>query len=98
MFKIILTLALAWQSSIIPPVLSLVPDNERGLRPLIGVAGAASVGSTLDLGFDVQQVAIPSNHDYILATTSQSNWPILLTITGGRVAMRPIDVQRTECE
>src|SRR5438552_811758 len=55
--------------SVTLPVLGFVLDQSGGLRPLIGVAGAASVGDPLGLGFSVVQAAMPPNHDYILAST-----------------------------
>lgn len=70
-------------ASVAPPVLGYVVDSAHQVRPVIGVVGAASVGNSIDLGFDVTQAAVPPNHDYILATADGSNWPILLQVSGG---------------
>src|ERR1051325_6004744 len=48
------------------PVLGFVLDQSGGLRPVMGIAGSASVGSPLNLGFSVAQAAVPANHDYVL--------------------------------
>jgi len=73
------------------PVLSFVLDNTHRLRPLIGIVGAASIGSALDLDFDVVQAAIPPGHDYVLAMTNASTWPLLLQVHGGTITVRSID-------
>src|SRR5215470_6445925 len=49
------------------PVLGFVLDQSGGLRPVMGITGAASVGAPLNLGFSIAQAAMPPSHDYILA-------------------------------
>lgn len=73
------------------PVLTFLQDNSGGLRPLIGIAGSASVGAPLDLGFGILQAAIPPDHDYVLATSNQSNWPLWLQVRDDTVTVRSID-------
>src|SRR5262245_49142550 len=68
--------------SVTLPVLGLITDSSNGLRPLIGVAGSASIGRTLELGFNVTQAAIPPGNDYVLAMTPDRGWPLLLQIRG----------------
>jgi len=70
------------------PVLGFTLDQSGALRPLIGVAGAASVGAPLDLGFQVVSAAVPPNHDYILATTTPGNWPMLLQVRDNTITVR----------
>ena len=87
---------LVWaQGSAIPagsvsqPTLGFVVDGTHHLRPMIGVAGAASIGSALDVGMDVIQAAVPPAHDYILATGSAGSWPMMLQLRGGAITMQP---------
>lgn len=71
------------------PVLSFIPDNAYGIRPLFGIPGSASIGAAMNLGFDVVRAEIPSGNDYILAMTRDSNWPLLLQLRGDGIAIRP---------
>ncbi len=70
------------------PVLGFTLDQAGALRPLIGIAGAASVGAPLDLGFQVVSAAVPPNHDYILATATTGSWPMLLQIRDNTITVR----------
>jgi len=76
--------------SVTLPVLGFVLDQSGELRPLIGVAGAASIGDPLGLGFPVVQAAMPPNHDYILATTDNGSWPFLLQVRGNTITVQPV--------
>jgi hypothetical protein len=67
------------------PVLTYIVDNASQVRPVIGIAGAASVGPALNLGFGVTQAAVPPAHNYVVATPQGSNWPILLQLQNGAV-------------
>jgi hypothetical protein len=78
--------------SVTLPVLGFVLDQTGALRPLVGIAGSASVGTPLDLGFGIVRAAIPPHHDYILAMTPDSNWPVLLQIRGNTITIRGTDV------
>jgi hypothetical protein len=73
------------QALIARPILTFVLDSSHQLRPLVGIPGSASIGTPVDLGFEVTQAVIPPDHDYILAATSQSDWPVLLNVRGGTV-------------
>jgi hypothetical protein len=77
--------------SVTLPVLGFVLDQSGGLRPLTGIAGAASIGDPLGLGFSVVQAAVPPNHDYILASTGNGSWPVLLQVRGNTIAVQPLD-------
>ena len=79
-------------ASVGPPMLTFVVDGALGLRPVIGVPGAASIASALNLGFDVVRASVPPGNDYILAMTGESNWPRLLQIRGGTITVQPTDV------
>jgi hypothetical protein len=70
-------------ASVTQPALSYVVDSGHQVRPLIGIVGAASVGNPADLGFDVTQAAVPPAHDYVIALSPGSNWPILLQVSAG---------------
>src|SRR5438105_2052773 len=73
------------------PVLGFTLDQAGALRPLIGIAGAASVGAPLDLGFPVVSAAVPPDHDYILATTTTGSWPMLLQVRDNTITVRSSD-------
>ena len=77
--------------SISLPVLGFVLDQSGGLRPVMGIAGSASVGSPLNLGFSVAQAAMPATHDYILAMTGTSAWPVLLQVRGNTISVRRLE-------
>ena len=86
------------------PVLGFVTDGAGGLRPLIGIAGSASVGAPLNLGFEIVGAAIPPDHDYILAMTRDGNWPRLLHVRGNTIAVQSnvsffnnLEAQQDEC-
>jgi hypothetical protein len=86
------------------PVLGFALDQTGALRPLIGIAGSASVGAPLDLGFGIVRAAIPPNHDYVLAMTPDTNWPLLLQVHGNTITIRTkdsffnnIDAQPADC-
>src|SRR5438552_11884561 len=81
--------------SISLPVLGFVLDQSGGLRPVMGIAGSASVGSPLNLGFSVAQAAMPASHDYILAMTGNSAWPVLLQVRGNTIAVRAMGSSTT---
>jgi hypothetical protein len=75
-------------ASVALPVLGFVLDQSGGLRPVVGLTGSASVGAPLNLGFSVVQAAMPPSHDYILAMTSNSAWPVLLQVSGNTITVR----------
>jgi hypothetical protein len=77
--------SIAQQPSIARPIMTFVLDSSHQLRPLLGIPGSAAVGTPVDLGLDITQAAMPPNHDYILAATSQSSWPALLRVNGNSV-------------
>ena len=72
------------------PVMTYVPDQAGTLHPLLGIAGAASLGSALNAGFGIRQVYIPPAHDYLLATIDGSSWPALVRIHDGNVTAQSI--------
>src|SRR5436853_7264737 len=63
-------------ASVSLPVLGFVLDQAGGLRPLVGIAGSASVGAPLDHGVVIVRAAIPANPDYIIAVTADIKWPL----------------------
>jgi hypothetical protein len=73
------------------PLLGFLLDGARALRPVIGIPGAASVADAVNLGFDISQAEIPPGHAYILATTSQSEWPLWIQVRAGTMTIRPMD-------
>lgn len=75
--------------SVTLPVLGFVSDQAGGLRPLIGVTGAASIGDPLALSFPVARAVMPPNHDYILAITSNGSSAVLLQVRGNTITVQP---------
>jgi hypothetical protein len=73
------------------PVLGYTLDQSGGLRPIIGIAGAASVGAALNLGFPVISASVPASHDYILATAAPGSWPTLLQFRDNTITARSFD-------
>src|SRR5207248_4490799 len=78
-------------ASLTLPILTFVPDSTGGLRPLLGIAGAASVGAALDLGFSIAAAVTSPGHDYILATAADIRRPLLLQLHDGRMTVRSFD-------
>ena len=76
--------------SVTLPVLGFVLDQSSGLRPVIGITGSASVGAPLNLGFPVVQAAMPASHDYILAMTGNTPWPVLLQVRGNTIMVQQL--------
>jgi hypothetical protein len=92
-------------ASVGPPLLGFVVDDARGLRPLVGIPGSASIGNTVPLGFEISHAAVSPRHDYILALTPESNWPRLLQVRDGLISIHamvaPDDPQtprREDCD
>ncbi len=79
------------QASVNLPLLSFVVDATHHLRPLIGIPGSASIGAPIDLGVDVIRATASPSHDYILAMTRGSNWPVLLQLRGGTITAQSMD-------
>ena len=72
------------------PVMTYVPDKAGGLHPMLGIPGAASIGAGLNVGFRIRQAWIPPLHDYLLARTDGSSWPVLVQIRGDKVSAQSI--------
>jgi hypothetical protein len=73
------------------PVLTYVFDGANGLRPLIGIPGAASIGSALNLGFSISGAVVPGAPDYVLATSSDKAWPQLVQVRGANITVQGLD-------
>ena len=74
-----------------PPVLALTKDSAGALRPLTGIARAATVGSPLDFGFSLLQSAVAPDQDYLLATAAETPWPIRLPVDNGKAGIRTFE-------
>jgi hypothetical protein len=72
------------------PVMTYVPDKAGALHPILGIAGAASVGDELNLGFQIREVFIPPANDYLLARTDGSSWPVLIQFRDGKTTSQSI--------
>jgi hypothetical protein len=73
------------------PVLTYVFDGANGLRPLVGIPGAASVGNALNLGFSISGAVVPGGPDYVLATSSDKAWPQLVQVRGANITVQGLD-------
>jgi hypothetical protein len=73
--------------SVAQPVLTFIVDSANRIRPLVGIAGAASVGNPIDVGFDVTRSEVPPAHNYMIATTG-ADWPVFLQVRGDSVTVR----------
>jgi DNA-binding beta-propeller fold protein YncE len=71
-------------------VLTFIVDSANRIRPLIGIAGSASVGNPIDIGFDVVRSDVPPAHDYMIATTG-ATWPVFVQVRGSNVTVRTMD-------
>src|ERR1700736_294629 len=71
---IALAVSLPGQSTLSGPSLGFVFDSDaKGIRPILGIPGAASLGKPLDLGIAVIKAAISPQEDYMLAFSSDSS-------------------------
>ncbi|MBM3776331.1 MAG: hypothetical protein FJW37_14390 [Acidobacteria bacterium] len=57
------------QSSLSGPVLGVVFESGRGLRPVRGIAGASTLGELLDLGLEIFSAAVSPTHKHALIST-----------------------------
>src|SRR5262245_19143754 len=76
--------------SVTQPVLTFIVDDTNKIRPLIGIAGAASVGNPIDIGFSVVRSEVPPAHDYMIATTG-ATWPVFVQMGGSNITLRTMD-------
>src|SRR4051812_36863290 len=72
------------------PVVTYVPDKTGGLHPMLGIPGAAQIGAPLKAGFGIRKAAMPPAHDYLIATTSESAWPVVVRVKGDSVSAQSI--------
>ena len=85
-FAIAMTLSAA---SIQGPQLGLVFDaNQKALRPILGIPGAAILGQPLDAGIEIHKTTISPHQDYALATEGEHNQVVVVTM--GRKAATPV--------
>jgi hypothetical protein len=84
--------ALAAQSGRISgPILGYLFDEQvAGLRPLLGMPGAATMGPALDMGVKIERAAISQPGDYALAVTGPDHQVVLLRNLGGALSAVPI--------
>ena len=75
--------SIAGHGSVNQPVLTYVMDSDHHLRPIVGIVGAASVGTAMDVGIDLNQAVVPPGHEYVLVTTGGINWPVILQVRSG---------------
>ena len=56
------------QSTVSGPSLGFVFDSDaKGIRPILGIPGAATLGKPLDLGTGILKAAVSAQQDYVLA-------------------------------
>ena len=64
----------------------------RGVRPLLGNPGAATMGEPLLAGSDLQQAAVSADGDYALAITSDGRGLVAILQLSGKTSVRPLGV------
>lgn len=83
--------SLAAENELAGPVLGFVFDPANGLQPILGVAGAATVGPPLDLSSEVSRIVISPRQSYGLAV-SASNPGLLRVNMGDRVSVEQLAI------
>ena len=73
------------------PMVGFVVDNAHRLRPIVGIPAAASVGTPLELGFEIGSATIAPGRDYVLATNPEKAWPVLIQVRGAGVDVIPTE-------
>lgn len=80
---IALAVSLPGQSTLSGPSLGFVFDPDaKGIRPILGIPGAASLGKPLDLGIVVVKAAISPQEDYVLAFSSDASLLLVRSDSG----------------
>jgi len=81
------------------PILGFVVDNAHQLRPIVGIPGAASVGTPLELGFEIGSATIAPGSDYVLATSPEKASPLLIHLRGaGVLPTKSLTAEETSVE
>jgi len=62
----------------------------KALRPILGIPGAATFGTPLELGLDLRKIAISPMQDYVLATEGEHNQVVVLA--AGHTPMTPVAI------
>ena len=65
----------------------------RGVRPLLGSPGAATMGEPLLAGVDLQQAAVSADGDYALAITSDGRGLVAILQLSGKISVRPLGAE-----
>jgi hypothetical protein len=65
-------------AQIAAPVLGYLPDGGR-LRPVYGIPATAVVGPAVDIGRDLDRVAVSPRQNYVLATAAGNGEALLIT-------------------
>lgn len=65
----------------------------RGVRPLLGHPGSASMGEPLLAGVDLQQAAVSADGDYALAITSDGRGLVAILHLSGQTSVRPLNAE-----
>src|SRR5262245_35551154 len=74
---------LAQNTRIVGPVLGFAWDQQdHRVRPILGVAGAASIGKPVDPGMQVATAAISPANDILLAVSADDGQTLLMPLKG----------------
>jgi hypothetical protein len=65
----------------------------RGVRPVLGSPGAATMGEPLLAGMNLQQAVVSADGDYALAITGDGRGLIAILQLSGKVSVRPLGVE-----
>jgi hypothetical protein len=82
-----LAVALIAQSTLSGPSLGFVFDSDaKGIRPILGIPGAATLGKPLDLGTAIVKAAVSAQQDYVLAFATSAAL-LLIRIDHGSITI-----------
>ncbi|MDQ2944673.1 MAG: hypothetical protein M3Y27_01785 [Acidobacteriota bacterium] len=78
--------SLLGQSTLSGPSLGFVFDSDaKGIRPILGIPGAATLGKPMDLGTPIVKAAVSAQQDYVLAFPSSQS-VLLVRIDHGTIS------------
>ena len=61
------------------PVIGLVDDETAGIRPILGIPGAATLGPALLARTGLASVALAPDHDYVLAILTEGRQVVIVS-------------------
>lgn len=78
-------------SSVSGPILGMVFDNARsGLRPILGIPGAATLGEVLVLGRAISRAWVSPRQDFALVESKDNGALVVVSFDRGSILIRPL--------